>query len=524
MSAHTHLVGKRASAVVGALALGMVGIVGGTSAIADELSYGNIDQNATGSIIVHKHLNGDGTQGTPDGSGTEGDKPVQNVTFAAYPITSLDLSKASDWETLSNLTVPDNACANPTSPTLPNQVLGNSAGSATTAADGSATISGLNVAAYLVCETEAPANIVQKAKPFVVTIPYPNTADGEEGNWLYNVNVYPKNEEVSISKTVENQSEYGYGLGSVVSFPVTTTIPTLDETAYFKYFQIKDSMDNRFGEVEVNSVTLGDSALVENTDYTVKTDGNQLTVAFTKEGLIKLKNNVGAELKVVFQGKVTSVGDGNIKNTAQLLTDTEYSTTPPPDDPPDTPDEPENPPTTPEVVTHWGDVKVLKVDADDNKTGLAGATFQVYAAQDPYATDCSNAVKTGSPLSVNGTDTFTSDSDGVVEIAGLYVSDSENDPKDATQRCYVLVETAAPAGFVVPSNNETPLTVKIGQTATGSWDATIANSKQTVPGLPLTGAQGKLLMTLGGIVLLLVAGGSVMVVRSRRQKAAEQSE
>ncbi|AWE41458.1 SpaH/EbpB family LPXTG-anchored major pilin [Actinobaculum sp. 313] len=523
MSAHTHLVGKRGSAVVGALALGMVGIVGGTSAVADELSYGNIDQNAKGSIIVHKHLNGDGTLGTPDGSGTEGDKPVEGVTFAAYPITSLDLSKASDWETLSNLTVPDNACANPTSPTLDSQTLDAAAGSATTISDGSATIGNLKVAAYLVCETDAPANIVQKAKPFVVTIPYPNTADGEEGNWLYNVNVYPKNEEISISKTVENQSDYGYGLGSVVSFPVTTTIPTLDETAYFKYFQIKDAMDERFGEVEVSSVTLGTTPLAEGTDYTVNANGNSLTVAFTKEGLIKLKNNASAELKVVFQGKITSVGDGNIKNKAQLLTDTEYSTTPPPDDP-DDPEEPENPPTTPEVVTHWGDVKVRKVDADNTDKGLAGATFQVYAAEDPYASNCSSAVKTGSPLSVNGTDTFTSDSNGVVEIAGLYVSDSENDPKDATQRCYVLVETAAPAGFVVPSNNETPLTVKIGQTATGSWDATIANSKQTVPGLPLTGAQGKLLMTLGGIVLLLVAGGSVMVVRSRRQKAAEQSE
>jgi len=109
---------------------------------------------------------------------------------------------------------------------------------------------------------------------------------------------------------------------------------------------------------------------------------------------------------------------------------------------------------------------------------LADASFEVCIAEAPYASDCSNAVKTGSPLFVNGTDTFTSNSDGVVEIADLYVSDSENDPKDATQRCYVLVEAAVPADVVVPSNNETPLTVKIGQTATGSWDATITNASR----------------------------------------------
>jgi len=52
-------------------------------------------------------------------------------------------------------------------------------------------------------------------------------------------------------------------------------------------------------------VLLAGSALVPNTDHTVKSDGNQRTVAFTKESLIKLRNNAAAELGVAFQGKST---------------------------------------------------------------------------------------------------------------------------------------------------------------------------------------------------------------------------
>jgi fimbrial isopeptide formation D2 family protein/LPXTG-motif cell wall-anchored protein len=512
MQTNRHPAGRRLAAAVGVVALSLSGLIGGAGVASADPNYGNIDQGATGSIIIHKHLNGDGTQGTPDGKGTEGSDTVSDVSFAAYPITSLDLSKSADWDTLSTLQVPDSACANPDNPSLTGQTLGSSAGSATTGSDGVATISGLSVRAYLVCETAAPANIVQKAKPFVVTIPYPNTAEGGDGSWLYNVNVYPKNTEVSIAKTVEDQAQYGYGLGSVVSFPVTTTVPALDDASNFQYFQIKDQMDERFSDLAVSQVTLGETTLAATTDYTVDISGNTVTVKFTSTGLTKLKSAAGQQVKAVFQGKVTSVGDGEIKNTAQLITDTAYGSVP--DNPPDNPD-PEDPPTTPEVKTNWGDLKVHKVDADNADTGLAGAIFQVYNTTDPYAADCSNATKTGDPISVGGTNEFTSDENGLVNIAGLFVSDSEHSPVNATQRCYVLVETQAPAGFVKQSG-DIRVTVKTGTTS--GYDVTVENGKQAVPGLPLTGAQGKVLMMIIGAVLILTAATTV-AVRSRRATA-----
>ena len=511
MDTNAHPVGRRLVAATGVLALSLSGLVGGAGIASADPSYGNIDQNAKGSIIIHKHLTGgDGSQGKPDGSADADGDPLADVTFAAYPITSLDLSKQTDWDTLSNLVVPDSSCANPTAPTLSGQTLGASAGSGTTASNGQATIGDLPVRAYLVCETAAPANVVQKAKPFVATIPYP-----DNGKWLYDVNVYPKNTVAAIDKTVEQQSQYGYGLGSIVSFPVTTTVPALDNNANFQYFQIKDTMDARFTGVGVPTVTLNGAPLTAGDDYTVAVDDatNTVTVKFTKTGLTKLKNSAGQDVKATFQGTVSSVGDGTIKNTAQLLTDTQYG--PVPDTPPDTPPTPPNPPTSPEVQTHWGDLTVHKVDADHTDAGLAGATFQVYNATDPYADDCSGATKTGDPITVNNQSSFTSDDSGVVNVAGLFVSDSKNSPVNATQRCYVLVETAAPAGFV-KLGQDTPVTVKTGTTDTSvAYDATIKNTKEAVPGLPLTGAQGRLLMMVVGAVLILTAA-TRGVARPRR--------
>src|SRR5699024_2464979 len=137
---------------------------------------------------------------------------------------------------------------------------------------------------------------------------------------------------------------------------------------------------------------------------------------------------------------------------------------------------------------------------------------------------CDGAIATGEALKVNGTDTFTSGKNGVIDIAGLYVSDSEHDKKDATQRCYVLNETKAPAGFVTPTGDKafTPVAVKIGANEVGVYDATIVNSQQDVPELPLTGANGQILMVIGGTAVLLVAGG--MVIVSRRRAAREETK
>ena len=82
----------------------------------------------------------------------------------------------------------------------------------------------------------------------------------------------------------------------------------------------------------------------------------------------------------------------------------------------------------------------------------------------------------------------------------------------------MLVETKAPAGFVLPSGDDAVTPVKVTVGAETTDDVTIENTKQTVPGLPLTGANGMLILTASGAALLMIAVGSVLVARYRERK------
>ena len=316
------------------------------------------------------------------------------------------------------------------------------------------------------------------------------------------------------------------GLGSRVQFPVSTTIPSLDADTNFTYFYIRDRLDDRLADGKVDKITLGTDTLVENTDYVQSNTGGLVVVSFQRAGLAKLKANPGKKVEAIFSGKVTSIGDGTIKNQAQLIQDTNYGAIPPNEPPSTPPTEPNDPPTSPEVSTDWGNAQLLKFDAnaDPARTGIQGAKFKVYDAAEPYAADCSAATKTGDPITVNNKTEFVSDANGLVTIDGLYVGDSVGSAgagsQDARTRCYVVEEVEAPAGYVLPQKTTTGISVSKGVLAAITYSAEIPNNKQPVPQLPLTGANGQLLMTIGGLSLGLIAVGSTMVIRSRKRSEA----
>ena len=529
MKHNASTLGRRAAAAAGVLTLAFLGLA--PSAVATETpNYGNIKTDATGSLVIHKHLTGGGKDiGTPTGTAQNADDKgpaVEGVVFTAYPITDINLKDPAGWDTISNLSrtgVPDSACANPAAPTLGAHQFGAPKVSPATTKEGLATITEMPVQAYLVCETTTPGDIVQKAKPFVVTIPHPNTAaEDANGKWLYDVNVYPKNEAIDLEKTIEEQKTNGYGIGSLVKFPVSSELPTLDAKSYYKYYQLKDTLDSRLSEVTATNVTVDGNAL-DPADYVVATNNQTVTVTFTASGLTKLKAAPNKKLSATFQGKVTSITDGDIKNTAQLISDTVYAEQPPTPETP--PTDPIDPPTSNEVISHWGDLTIKKVDAkdkDQNKAGLKGAEFQLFKAKNAYAGTCTKEPE-GNAISVDGKTTLTTDGDGAINIKGLFISDSidgvnRDNQVNATERCYVLVETKAPTGFVLPSGQDAMTAVKVQAGAVTTDNVTIENSKQAVPGLPLTGANGMLILTASGAALLMIAVGSVLVARYRERK------
>lgn len=497
--------GRRLAAMLGAAAVGVTAFMGvNSAAFAAPAEYGNIDFDKTGSLTVHKYLHqvtpkeGDISQGPSQGDFTD---PVAGVVFTAYPLLKdgqeIDLAVAANWDQLDGLT-PGEGCTAPTGLTL-----GSPIALPTTDTQGAANVA-LSIGAYQVCETSAPANIIDSASPFIVTIPMPH-----ESGWVYDVHAYPKNGEATIEKSIEEQQETG--LGSVVKFPVTAPIPTTGED--WTGFAIRDTLDSRLTPVDAADMAVTvDGTPLDASYYDLTVTGQQITMNFTADGLAWLNQGpnaqAGKKIQVVFAGTVTTLGNGTIMNQAELWPNN------PGFDPSTNPPIPSN-----EVETNWGALAVQKRAAGTtgNEGRLNGAVFEVYNAVDPYAADCSAAEATGDPVTVNGATEFTSAGTGVISIPGLFVSDNVNPVIDAQQRCYVLKETAAPTGYVLPADPFTAVTVKIGET-TVSDNVEIVNTQQEVPELPLTGANGQLLLLAGGAAALAIAVGLVLMNR-RRQTA-----
>lgn len=507
-------------ASVGALTLGAGVLIGGAGSALAAPVLGNIDPDATGSIVIHKHehqASATPSPVNPDGTQQVGTAPVAGVTFTVYALLrddeAIDLADPAAWNGLNALTV-NEACTAVTGGTA--YTLGASVGSVTTGSNGQGTVALDSIGAYVVCETAAPATVTDQASPFIVTIPFPY-----DDGWLYDVNVYPKNAVTSVGKTINAQQ--GLGLGSLVEFPVTVRVPALEPTQDFTGFDVADTLDSRLtpapatagSALGVKSVTVA-GTLLDAALYTVTRTGQSMLVSLdTDDADVQslLKANAHANVVVTFQATVTSVGNGAIANTATAFVN----------NPADNDGVRERPGVgSPAVTTNWGDLRILKTDASTAATPLANAEFQVYAAATPYpatAAECAAATATGSPLAVGATATFVSDEDGVVQIAGLFVSDSVNPAIDNAFRCYVVVETKAPAGFVTPlaPNNARGVAVITGSTGT-TPDLTVANTQQTGVTLPLTGAEGTAAMTVGG--LLLIGVGSLAIVISRRRRVA----
>lgn len=540
-------IGRRLACALGASALIVTGAgFAAPTALGQEptaessqtAELGNIDFSKKGSLIINKHLHQDGTSAVGDpATGDYEGKPaegIDGVEFTIYKIKDIDLSKNEDWEKVNSYQIP----ADPEADSNLEKVT-----TVTTKDGGVATLKDLDLAAYVVVETNAPADIIDRAAPFVVTLPYPDTKANDDRlgdrseDWLYDVNVFPKNGKTELSKTIKGQATYGLNIGSEVHFPVTATVPKVAEDRVFKYFQVVDPMDTRFDKesLKVASVKL-DGVDLDPADYTVAIQDWMVTVSLTQQGLGKLKNAAGQELEVVFVGKLDNLGEGEnfgrILNMAYVYSDTvsnpgestppETPGTTPPTTPPSTPPTTTTPPGgTPLVKQFWGDLKIQKVDKGTQKP-LKDAEFKIYPAKDPYpAGECSPEYdENATPVKKNGVEgedlVVKSDENGNVHFEGLFVSDDQNDPKSAEFRCYVLVETKAPSGFVTPTDGKQlfPVKVTIGQTAQGKYDSKVENVKRDTPELPLTGGKGVImLMALGGLLLVVAVGAGVVFIR-----------
>ena len=496
---------RRVVAAAGACALGIAGMAGiAQSAQAAEpvTGVGNINPDTTTSLTIHKY---DGAQGNA-GDGTVQDtskmgNPLKGVEFTVTPVTmkgqtKIDLDTEAGWDAIDGITANDVTKSHSayTKDT-------DKATKITTNASGTATES-LPHGLYLVEETgSGDNNIVSSVAPFLVTLPLSQGS----GNWLYDVNVYPKNQVMSApSKTINSDSDQkGLKVGGTVQWTITQQVPRLNSGDSYDSASIWDVMptDGSLSYDATASVKLNDTALTKGTDYTIDPTGATWTL--TSTGLGKIK--AGDTITVTFTTKVEKVTkDVGIANPGSSTGTPGYGSS----------FNGHKVPGTPTPYTYWGQLAVKKVDESKNalKNALKGATFKVTAKT---GSSCPATVPSDGVVS-----TGTSDSDGIVQWdatspasspLGLFVANRSNGPLDSPSKDYCLYETQAPAGYTAQAVQT--VTVKAGKDNLNT--VTVTDVQKGHPTLPMTGAQGIVLMSVVGIVLI-AAGGTIYMVSRRR--------
>ena len=452
---------------------------------------GNLPAFNDGVINVYKRANPGGTlnggTGVEEPGAVQG-KALEGVSFTLYKVNDVDPTQPEGWEAIQQVTsetaiiapVLDNNEA-PTTTTIGQDTVGvTQVGQEVTAAGtGLASFTGLAQGLYIVVEGDAGQNlIVSKAAPYYVALPI----SGENGTWLRTVNTFPKNtvsEAPTKSVVADTLNDGQSATDGLLTWTVTQNLPVFDAANPLTAVRFVDDLSN--AGVTTNTVAslqvrVGGTQLTNQTHYTAELQGTTLTVSLTDAGLAQLTS--GAVLTATY---TTQGNPGANSNTVESFINN-VSTG-----------------TQGSAQTPLGQITVQKRDAA-NQAGLSGAQFKLCEV----AVGGGNDTAACDPIAT-GT---TADPEGNLVFSNLRVGQ------------YVLVETQAPTGYVLPLNPVTPVTVTDGDSVVTQ---AIANTKNPLPLLPLTGASGQL-MTMGvGIGLLVLAGALMVWARSRRNRVAAEA-
>lgn len=454
---------------------------------SDGVNKANIDFGKTGSITLYKKK---GAESSNSATGEQMDGvPGTALPGVTYKLTKLDYDlQKGDWAKFPKTAA--DAKGHETTTTK----------EATTDAEGKASFDDLDLGIYLVEETKAPNGIVAGA-PFIVSVPMVNDASDA---WNYDVIAYPKNTETKTEKTVKDADK---NIQDLYSYTITADAPTWGQGKSLQKFVFNDQLDPRLAFDKVTEVKAGNTVL-NPTDYTVDApsagNNNTLTVTLNSEGLGKVAS--GAKMSLTFNVKRKEVGNTTeLKNKGTVIFTN-----------PNTGSDVNN--DTNEVVTYHGKLKVVKKDGKEANKVLQGAEFELY--QCTSASDLGNG-----PLTVNGTNKWSTGDDGSVTIDGLHVTDFADNKEIAApdRKKFCLKETKAPAGYALPDKPVTEIEFtrdnikKTGELA-GDDEITLVseinNIKRDTPNLPMTGGAG--VGILAAIGAAIVAAGVWFARRSSR--------
>ncbi|WP_416037892.1 SpaH/EbpB family LPXTG-anchored major pilin [Lactococcus formosensis] len=412
--------------------------------------------------------------------------------------------------------------------------------------------------------TGAATTIKYKAIPAFIYVPMTNR--GSQSDLIYDVNVYPKNEEdtpLNPVKTIDGQDGESLVAGQTYKWEAAFDInpgdffyiatqdsfiegldPNADYTGpdstggrvhkgdkvYMDHLTVTDDLDPNQDllsvEMQVKDKDGNWVTLEQGTDYTFKEGANEMkpagknTVELTQAGMEKVGNMTGAtQMRVVYKAQVKEGWNGKIENSFTVNKKS-------PGLDPDTDTNEDKP------KYFDGGLDIHKVD--EKGDNLAGAEFHI-------ATSEENA-RTGKFLASDGQSyeegklpegvhflTTTSDDQGRAEFNGLplkWYDDVNGNGKqdmDGTeptfgnadiQRDYWVVETKAPTGYELVKD-PIKVTVNLGSQSDATWEATVENKKQS--GLPFTGAKGTTLLVSIAVGAIALGTAAVVIDKKRRQ-------
>jgi fimbrial isopeptide formation D2 family protein/LPXTG-motif cell wall-anchored protein len=489
---------RRLSAAAGVLALtAAAGFVAVTPAAA-VTQPGNIDPTIARTLTIHKSALGP-ENGQQIGTGQEvtvPGTPLSGATFTAALVQGVDLTTPDGWNAVSTLTPATAASRVTVADTY----------TATTGTNGVAIFNGgdsLPIGLYLVTETALPAEATNPAAPFLVTLPFPTGPGGAPANqWIYDVHAYPKNAVTDLTKTrvpapansVEARNP------DLIRWAISADVPTLAGGDSLDIFTITDTLPTDLDYlatgptgVAPTSVRVANAAgvtqnFVAGSDYTLLYDATtrNVTATFTPAGLTRLTALPGGDVTLnVLTRAVTIPASGIITNTATSVvngaTETVTGSTP------------------------IGQLTVFSFQSENGvRTSLTGAVYQVFLNQND-ANLGQNAVF------INGNQNWTTGANGIIEIPII------------TPGNYYVREITPPAGFQLPTPSQVQTQVIAGPTSTTTpVQNYVEFEHDQVPAfaLPLTGGDGALWFTVGGIGLITIALGTGIVAARRRATQA----
>lgn len=278
----------------------------------------------TGSITLTKYDSANG--------GKDGGAVVPGATFSAYQIISYEngsyeVVKGKGYEDIISADAVVGASGSSYGSTdaleakiseLQNHINSNNieaTGTADTNSNGVAELSNLPYGVYLVQETSVPAGYTISSQAFLVSVPQ---WDNETGVWEYNVEAYPKDQGITVEKTMEKADGEGqtnsdsYSIGDTIPYTVTATIPNygdvngstppvkvtqqlLNKGEYAKYNDLKV----KFTDTLSAGLTLNVSAVEDLGVKILNSDGTEVilteslsgTYAENTEGLKRIDEN-----------------------------------------------------------------------------------------------------------------------------------------------------------------------------------------------------------------------------------------